>query len=357
MQSKNLIFVVYDSISNSIFSGQVIQPLLKRLQEEQNLKIFLISFEKNKIPEEIISKYSSVHANLNLIIFKRFPFLGKITLYLSARKFKKFISKLDNYEIINRSPLAGWISMKIIDPNKCKSFTVQARGLLAEEHRFSHPKSKNLLRNLFNSWRANQLEKIEKESFNPKIKLKNFYIESVSTALKEYLINKFEADENYIKIASFDIPKKIPENQIKEWRKEIRQYLNKSENIHIYCYSGAVRAWQCPDMVINFFEQKLKRNKNIFLLVLTQDICEFEKIAKNKIDSEHYKILSVKHEEIYKYLSACDTGLIFRKNHIVSWVARPVKAMEYQSVGMNIIHNGTTKWLLESNYNKTHADN
>ncbi len=77
-----------------------------------------------------------------------------------------------------------------------------------------------------------------------------------------------------------------------------------------------------------------------------QEFCNF--LIKEKINSKFYQILNIQHSEIYKYLSACDTGLIFRKKDVVSWVSRPVKAMEYKSVGMNIVHNNTVKWLIDN---------
>ena len=100
-------------------------------------------------------------------------------------------------------------------------------------------------------------------------------------------------------------------------------------------------------MVIEYFLKQLKANPDAILLLLTQDIATFtQKLIDYKVPLTHVRILSVAHEEIYTYLSAANTGLIFRDNHILSRVARPVKAMEYQSVGLEIVHNGTVDWLI-----------
>jgi hypothetical protein len=82
--------------------------------------------------------------------------------------------------------------------------------------------------------------------------------------------------------------------------------------------------------------------------VLTTDKKEFEVLLVRSGLSQHmFCVMTVAHQDIYKYLAACDTGLVFTKKNIISWVARPVKAMEYRSVGLNIIHPGTVAWLNE----------
>jgi len=51
---------------------------------------------------------------------------------------------------------------------------------------------------------------------------------------------------------------------------------------------------------------------------------------------------------LYVYLAAADYGLLFRHKDIINWVSRPTKMLEYQAVGLKIIHNNTIEWLSEN---------
>lgn len=336
-------YIIYDGINNSVFEGQVLAPFLFEVKNKPTKQFYLISFEKEKINLSKFEKILKENQNLEIVILKRFSFLGKISLYHSIFLLKKLLKNYNNYYIITRGPLAGWITKKSINQKLCLSFKIQARGLLYEEYIYSHPTTKNFLKNLFNYFRSNQLYKIEKEIYK-----KDILIETVSNALKEYLINKYHALDNNISISKNDIPNEIDKNICINWKYDIRKQLNVNENTHVYCYNGSIKAWQCPEMVIDFFKNKLNENKNIFLLILTQDVEQFESLIKDKIPQNYFKVLTVKYNEIYKYLSCADTGLIFRQQHIVNWVSRPTKALEYKSVGLKIIHNNTVSWLIEN---------
>lgn len=340
---QNLIFITFDGIQNSVFSGQVIQPLIKRINQNPELKVFIISFEKNYLPQEVISKYIPVNKNLFFLYYRRLPILGKISLYPCIYNLKNFLKKFNSYDLITRGPIAGWVANKAIT-KECKSFTLQARGLLTEEYQFTHLPQKNILKNIWHTWRKNSLYKIENEAYN----IPGILIKSVSYALSEYLIKTYNLNPSNIILELTDIPESITLEQKQEWRLAIRKNLNIANTAQIYCYNGSVKAWQCPELVIEFFKNQLKKEKNIFLLVLSQDKDLFEKLLK-KQNINNYLVLTVSHNEIYKYLCASDYGLIFRKSrHIVNWISRPVKAMEYKAVGLKIIHNNTVKWLIEA---------
>ena len=65
------------------------------------------------------------------------------------------------------------------------------------------------------------------------------------------------------------------------------------------------------------------------------------------INKQNYIIKTVAYSEIYKYLSAADYGIIFREINVLNWISRPTKALEYEAVGLKIIHNNTVKWLVD----------
>jgi hypothetical protein len=56
-------------------------------------------------------------------------------------------------------------------------------------------------------------------------------------------------------------------------------------------------------------------------------------------------VRNVPHGMIYRYLAACDIGLIFREPHLINWTSRPTKVLEYQAAGLEIVHNNTIDFL------------
>ncbi len=82
--------------------------------------------------------------------------------------------------------------------------------------------------------------------------------------------------------------------------------------------------------------------------MLTQDTDYFAALCvKHVLPSHSYHIIFVPHHEIYHYLAAADAGIIFREAHIINWVSRPTKILEYQAVGLKIIHNNTVAMLAD----------
>jgi len=71
----------------------------------------------------------------------------------------------------------------------------------------------------------------------------------------------------------------------------------------------------------------------------------------SKLPKDSYLLLSVKPNNLHKYLAACDVGLLFREKDIINWVSRPTKMLEYQSVGLKIEHNNTIAWLANQSQN------
>ncbi|HBS48343.1 TPA: hypothetical protein DEO28_00520 [Candidatus Dependentiae bacterium] len=348
--NKQILFIVYDGIHNSVFQSQVIDPILKRLHQNPNLKITLLSFEKKIPTENELLKINKLHPNLNLIIKKRFPFIGKISFFLPIKNLCIFLKQNYFDEIIARGPLAGYVAIKTMQKiNKYNlKLTVQARGLGAEEYRFSneYSPSQNILKKLMFRIIYKKLKNLEFATYCRKDYLSKFEIESVSEALKEYLITEFKADKNKITIAALDIPQKLSTVEIKTYRQAIRSELQIPQEAAVYCYSGSARPWQCIEESIEYFKKEHEKNKNIFLLIYSQDEETIKKIARQKgLDNSCYKIKFIKSQDLIRYLSAADFGILFRKKDIINYVSRPTKLLEYNSAGLKIIHNQTVALL------------
>ena len=335
---KHLVVILYDGIENSVFAGQVLQPLVQKLEIDENIQVHLISFERRPGLFEKYKQPGFLHERLRVTILKKYPFIGSINLWHATRHLEKVLSPLGSYECIARGPIAGAIALRVVPAER--PLIIQARGLLAEEYTYMRGSS------LIHRMRAQQFRTLEKDVYSTA--RENVTIEAVSSALKNYLIKKYGTRTDRITVAQHDIPQQIKAAIATTWKQEVRTELKIPADAHVYCYSGSSKPWQCPDMVVHFFQEKFKKEPNTFLLILTQDTQEFKTLlGKAGIPEKLYHIATVAHHEVYRYLSACNTGLIFRKNHMVNWVARPTKVLEYRAAGLDIVHNNTVAYLTE----------
>jgi len=342
---KTLIFVIYDSILNSVFYGQVLQPLFKKLASDDVERAYLISFERKVLPEKQIARLNKFHQKLRVIILKRNQFITPRFLFPEIKKLKQQLNLLERYEIIARGPIAGFIAQHALEPQKCLNLIVQARGLLAEEYKYEHRNIKGLLK-YFYKWRERKKKKVECLGFKNFFHLKNFAIEVVSKALCQFLEKEYSIPSSKFVLAHDDIPAKIDPEKVKLWREKIRKQLHIPSDTIVYCFSGSVKSWQCPKLVVDYFKKRYEQNKNIFLLILTFDVKQFAETLNKIFPKTIYHVVSVPHEQIYQFLSASDKGIVFREKNIISYVARPVKAMEYIAAALPIIHNNTVAWLV-----------
>jgi hypothetical protein len=337
-----LIYILYDGLNNAVFAGQVWGLLLQKITQQPALQITLISFERG------IIKHNYKHANIKIMQIKRNRYFGKFSLFLDFLKLKKQINAYITVpdEMIARGPFAGWIALKLFNHCKKPRLIIQARGLAAEEYAYTHQTS-NFLTQFLVKLRYLQLFNLEKQVYNTPIKT-NITIECVSTALQAYLIITYQANPLILTIAQADLPKQISASQLATWRKMFRTQFQLTPQTIIYCYSGSSHKWQCPNQTITFFADLFKQNQAIFLLILTPQVTFFKNLIQtHDLPDSCYLVLSVSHQEIYQYLAMADFGLILREKHILNWVCRPTKALEYQSAGLQIIHNNTVEWLIK----------
>ncbi len=349
MQLPPLIFVLYDSTQNSIFAGQVLQPLIKKYKKNPGQKIILVSFERNSTNQ--LRNFISQESGIQLCILKKIPFIGRLSLHFASLQLKQLLAPFTAYEIIARGPLAGWICAQAMKKEYCASLTIQARGLLAEEYAYSHQDEKTFFKRIIHWWRTHQFRSIEQTVYKTYAQQYNtITIEAVSPALKEYLMQTLHTPKHRITIANEDIPSPLSKEQTTAWKTSVRNKLGIPLTTSVYCYNGSAKPWQCPEEIVIFFKRQYKKNPCSFLLILTQDIKAFELLLdQHEINSDSYRVLTVSHKDIYQYLSACDTGLLFRTHHIINWVSRPTKALEYRAAHLDIIHNNTVGYLTLTN--------
>ncbi len=327
------IVILCDSITNPVFESQVQIPLLKTASNYSNT--IIISFEKDVLPLKIIEKIRA--AGFQLIIKKRLPFITQEILLPNAWWVRQFTKKIGCHVLFARGPHAGYIALNAMS-DSTKKVLIQARGLCAEEYTFFKP-AKTLFAKI-RYWTLYRLEKTVYSYVHEKLT-----IEAVSPALKEYVMQQFQAVPAHITIAQHDIPNSIEPALRTQWHTEMRQQLSLADEAVVYCYNGSAKPWQCAQESIEYFKSISDPKKH--LLILSADKNEFEIICSRILPKSSYTLLHVPHEDIYRYLAIANFGILFRTSNIVNWVSRPTKYLEYQAVGLKTIHNKTIAYLVE----------
>jgi hypothetical protein len=345
-----LIFVVYDSIHHSIFEGQVLAPLLKKLNEGLHSSVHIISFEEELSPTVLFAhkNYSSLDARLTITLFKRPRFIIETLLWHQSLQLKKILKTYKHsYQLYARGPLAGIIAQQAVTSD-CTALTLQARGLLAKEHSYTYKNSSGI-RAILHAFRTKQLSCLERNAYTPPPhKQFSFAIEAVSPALKKYLIETYHIPETVFTFPLFDTPAPLPPEKKLLHRTALRTQLNIPQDARVYVYNGSLKAWQCPEETIVRFKEALKKESKTIFLALTQD----DTLMRTLLQQAHipacsYRVLHVPQKEVLHYLCAADYGMLFREAHPLNWVSRPTKLLEYQAVGLEIIHNNTIALLVK----------
>lgn len=343
-----LLNLIFDSITNTVFAGQVYEPLLRMLDSEQITHAYLISFESHETYKIACERAKELthHDKLTVIIKRRWPFICSFLLRIMARRLRVLLKKFTKYQIIARGPLAGVVAQYALDRDCCTRLTIQARGLLAQEYRYVHI-HKVFIAKIFFKLRELCYERVERTAYK-KSQPCLYRVQVVTHALAQYLITHFGTDKNFIELAVHDTPAIILPEFRALWRERVRLQLAISPKAYVYCFVGSAHAWQLPETVVNYFYDKYLQDNSSFLLLLTADKSMFERLLSKKgIARDAYKIMWVAHTQVYEYLSAADAGLLFRDHGLINWVSRPVKAMEYAAAGLPIIHNNTVAWLIK----------
>lgn len=356
MTDQQIVFVIYDSIENSVFSGQVLAPLVQKKRENPSLSITIITFEKTQPHESLIQTITDY--DITLVMYRRLPFLGSTFLYRPTRTLQNYLFTQLNqtpYTLIARGPHAGWISINAaLDHALCHEMIIQARGLLADEYMYVQAKKKeqsylNFFLKYIRFYQYKHLEKVVYTYSARYCKKKNIRIEAVSEPLKKYLTSVYPLPDSCVTIAVNDIPPRISLDQKTQWRVQVRTELKIGPETTVYCYNGSAKEWQCPQETVQFFKDVLEKNENSFLLILTQQKNRFTQLLQEAdINPSHYYLCTIAHSEIFRYLASCDYGIIFREPNIINWVSRPTKVLEYEAVNIPIVHNASVAILTEN---------
>lgn len=137
--------------------------------------------------------------------------------------------------------------------------------------------------------------------------------------------NQWHIDKNWCKLPM------LPAEQFFDndnYRELIRTKLKIEQGSTVFVYSGQSQKWQMAEETVKIYKEIEGNSTNSFFLILTHDIEVFNDLA-NRYGIKRFRIISVDHRDMPKYLDACDFGFCLRENDEVNIVSSPTKVLEY----------------------------
>ncbi|MBS3198660.1 glycosyltransferase [Turicibacter bilis] len=122
-------------------------------------------------------------------------------------------------------------------------------------------------------------------------------------------------------------------------RKKWRRKLDIEDASRVIVYSGGISQWQSIDETLEIIYDFLNYDQSHRACIFSKDL----QFIKEKIKHEYInkiRLESLNHTEVSEALSACDVGLIIRKNDVTNNVAFPNKFSEYIQANLIIIISG-----------------
>lgn len=320
--STNLIYIAGGNVS--VLESQVLELL--KYHYNNGLCVSLLMGYSNAHEKEAIQKKLANYPFLNVIWFKSYPVYALFE-SISANNIFKAIKQVNNWEnaILHvRSEHLGYLVKKIIiDKNLSNKIIIDIRGIAFEEIDFKISRNKGL-RKLLLKQQYRYYHSFYKKLFDDRA-CSQIAITSVSKAINDY-IRKNYPNCKYRLCIHPNIAGKLMSFS-ESSRKEIREKFNIKENeLLAICLSGGDSLWQ-------------QDKKNIDTLI--EKGIRVISLSKKSFDNDKCINLFVPFQEVPKYLSAADIGILWRDKTFINYSASPSKLSEFASCGLFIINNGS----------------
>jgi glycosyltransferase involved in cell wall biosynthesis len=196
--------------------------------------------------------------------------------------------------------------------------------------------------------------KVEQEQINLSDK-----VVVVSSALKDYFVNKYNCDENKFLVT----PNAVDPQSLTIDKHIVNQIIN-DYNLHgkiVIGFVGSIFPYHGVDLLLKSFSQLVIKNKNIHLLIVGdgETLPLLKQYTKElNIDETVTFTGKIEHHLIYNYMSVMDIAIMAKSN----WYGSPIKIFEYGAMGkaviaprtkpiMEVMNDGEHGILIDSNEN------
>ena len=154
-------------------------------------------------------------------------------------------------------------------------------------------------------------------------------IVSLTNVGKDFIVDSFNISPDKVKV----IPTSVDFSHFKRLntseRENIRRDLGILNNDHVFIYSGSLGGNYPVDDLMKYYKVLSKNYDNSKLLVISKQ-------HRLIPDSKGIIKMEVEHNEMPKYLSAADTGIIFYKKGFSNIGRCPTKFAEYIACGLDV---------------------
>lgn len=324
MRKKILFFVPEGNVlTNAVLHSQVLSTA--RFLSENNFECMFVGCIKEgsneREAEKIIKGKYGIPVIIRAVYSVKYGYLSmRLTSWRLQRATKNLIEDFSPDYIYSRSIASSQIANKLA--MQCNAIAVlDMRAALSEEVKLR--RKNTILRYYYMRY----VEKIELKKADK--------LTCVSHNLKMYIENISGRQKVAVIPCCFD-KKKFKFDVVA--RKKLRKSLGFNNDQKVICYSGGLSNWQRIDDIIFLYEKISKQTQGFKFLFLTRESTQLQlKLDNSTLCRTSYMIKSCQHDDVYRYLSAADAGIIMREDTIVNNVASPIKIAEYMACGLPVI--------------------
>jgi len=332
----NIAYLIWlEDLNNSIIKGQVIEMLMQLKSFLKQDSLYLVQF-RAIYPFGKIDKYISLKKELQKkgiilisipVVYSEWWFFAKWyqvpPLLIQSFLILLYLSFIKNIKILHCRSYPIMLSAVLVKKLKNVKIIFDVRSDFPEENITA------------GRWKA--------DSFNFKMwKLfERFYLRNSEAVIA--IAGSYEKHyKNIYKDAKmYRIPNNVNFERMKPlhgFRKEFRRENKIKEDEIVFCYCGSMGShWSDPEFYARYIIKfrKLKAKHRFFFI--TNNVRNIKEcFNKYGIADCEYLFVSSKYEDVNRYLSAADLGMIFMPDYKI---ALSIKATEYLAIGLPIICN------------------
>lgn len=324
-EMQRILFFVpeWPALASGVLHSQVLS--VARFLSERGFECMFVGCEAStEKASEATKKISGMYGIQAVVLGFRLDWLGYIGMLLTARKLYRLtkgeILSFQPTHVYSRSITDSRFARKIArDTGAASVFDV--RAALSEEVRMRRGGK------VFRYWYIRYAEKIEFK--------KSARLVCVSENLKRYITDQVGREDIIVIPSCFDQNKFSFDSQA---RKEIRLRYGMLDVSKVICYSGGLAPWQRVEDIIALFEKLAPIDPQYRFLFLTKEKQHLQDLlCLSTLPPGRYIVESCVQEEVYRYLSAADAGIIMREDTTVNNVSSPIKIGEYLGCGLPLI--------------------
>ncbi|MCH8234426.1 MAG: glycosyltransferase [Bacteroidetes bacterium] len=311
----HILFLTYDGLTDPLGQSQIL-PYLNGLAEK-GWRFWVLSFEKNRDFKE-----TPLHENINwkpLRYHKSPPVLSTLYDIFCLRKKAQKIVQNNNIKLVHcRSYITSLVGLWLKRKYDIK-FIFDMRGFWVDEKLESGNWDSPIFKPIYQYFKNMEKEFIRHAD----------QIVSLTNVGKDFLVDSFNISPSKVKV----IPTCVDFSHFKRLntseRENIRKELGFLNNDHVFIYSGSLGGNYPVDDLMNYYNVLSKNYDNSKLLVISKQ-------HRLMPDGKGIIKMEAEHNEMPKYLSAADTGIIFYKTGFSNIGRCPTKFAEYIACGLDV---------------------